>query len=196
MAVVRIPDQDRVITDYGEAQSFLKSINIDYEIWGSKEIPAGATNEEILAAYSEPIEKLKEQGGYVTADIINVNSETPNLQTMLDKFNKEHLHEEDEVRFCIEGSGVFHIHPENGPITAIEMGKGDLIRVPKGTHHWFDLCETKTIKCIRLFEEASGWAPHYTGSDVAEGYLPVCMGPAFIPSEANPKFAAIPGSGT
>ena len=195
MAVVRVPDQDRTITDYKEAQNFLKSINIDYEIWRSEQpLPADATNEQILEAYSREIEKLKEQGGYVTADVINIMPDTPNLQTMLDKFNKEHLHEEDEVRFCIEGSGVFHIHPENGPITAIEMGQGDLIRVPRGTHHWFDLCETRRIKCIRLFQDSSGWTPHYTGSNVAEGYLPVCMGPAFIPSETRPEFANIPGS--
>ncbi|HEY3783379.1 MAG TPA: cupin domain-containing protein [Fimbriimonadaceae bacterium] len=181
MAVVRIPDQDRVLTDFQEAQQFLKSINIDYEIWKSeKPLPADATSEEVLEAYSSEIEKLKVEGGYVTADVININPDTPNLDTMLNKFNKEHAHDEDEVRFCIEGSGVFHIHPENGPITAIEVGSGDLIRVPRGTHHWFDLCSTRRIKCIRLFQEMAGWTPLYTGTGAEEGYMPVCMGPAFI----------------
>ena len=181
MAVVRIPDENRVLTDFQEAQQFLKSINIDYEIWRSERpLPSDATNEENLEAYSSEIEKLKVEGGYATADVININPDTPNLDAMLNKFNKEHAHDEDEIRFCIEGSGVFHIHPENGPITAIEVGSGDLIRVPRGTHHWFDLCSTKRIKCVRLFQEMAGWTPLYTGTGAEEGYMPVCMGPAFV----------------
>lgn len=183
MAVVRIPDQDKTFTEFDEAREFLKSINIDYEIWrAERPLAATASNEEILEAYAGEIEDLKQNGGYVTADVINVTPETPNLEAMLNKFNKEHTHDEDEVRFCVEGSGVFHIHPENGPITAIQVGAGDLIRVPRGTKHWFDLCDTKTIRCIRLFQDTSGWAPLYTGTGAEEGYMPVCMGPAFIKS--------------
>jgi 1,2-dihydroxy-3-keto-5-methylthiopentene dioxygenase len=186
MAVVRIPNQNKIFTEYEEAKAFLKSINIDYEIWNSElELSENASQAEILAAYSQEIEQLKEQGGYVSADVIDINSNTPNLDTMLNKFNKEHLHDEDEVRFCIAGSGLFHIHPENGPVVAIEMGAGDLIRVPKGTHHWFDLCGDRRIKCIRLFQDTAGWAPHYTDSGVDKEYMPVCMGPAFIPSASN-----------
>ena len=36
---------------------------------------------------------------------------------------------------------------------AIEVEAGDLIRVPKGTHHWFDLCADRRIRAIRLFQE-------------------------------------------
>lgn len=186
MAVVTIPDQKKTFTSFEEAQQFLKSIGIDYEIWRAENpITSDATQEEILAAYSKEIEALKAQGGYVTADVIDINPDTPNLDVMLNKFNKEHAHDEDEVRFCIEGSGVFHIHPENGPVVSIEVGEGDLIRVPKGTHHWFDLCATRRIRCIRLFQEMSGWAPIYTESGVDSGYMPICMGPAFIPPAAD-----------
>ncbi len=185
MAVVRIPDQDKTLTDFTEARDFLKTINIDYEIWkAGKLLDENASDADILDAYSAEIEKLKNEGGYATADIINVTPETPNLDAMLNKFNKEHAHPEDEVRFCIEGSGVFHIHPKNGPIVAIEVGPGDLIRVPEGTHHWFDLCETHRIKCIRLFQDTAGWTPLYTGTGAEEGYFPVCMGPAFIAQKA------------
>src|SRR5438067_1224490 len=109
MAVVRIPDQNKTITDFKEAQAYLKSINIDYETWTPEHsIDVAATTEDILAAYHTEIEVLKKQGGYVTADVIDIKPETPNLDTMLNRFNKEHAHDEDEVRFCIEGSGVFH----------------------------------------------------------------------------------------
>ena len=65
--------------------------------------------------YAPEIERLKQRGGYVTADVINVTPETPNLDAMLAKFSKEHTHSEDEVRFTVKGSGVFHIHPDERP---------------------------------------------------------------------------------
>ncbi len=106
---------------------------------------------------------------------------------MLNKFNKEHWHDEDEVRFVIEGKGVFHIHPEKGEVLEIEVHPGDLLKVPRGTHHWFNLCETKRIRCIRLFQDTSGWTPHYTKTSEETKYLPLCLGPAFVEPEKRVK---------
>ena len=105
-----------------------------------------ATDQEILEAYREPIEKLKAEGGYVTADVINVKPETPGLDAMLNRFSREHWHDEDEVRFIVHGRGLFHIHPPAGPVFASRSSRGDMIRVPRGTHHWFDLCSDRTIR--------------------------------------------------
>ncbi len=123
---------------------------------------------------------LKQRGGYVTADVIDVKPETPNLDVMLAKFSREHWHDEDEVRFIVEGRGLFHVHPHSGPVFAIEVEAGDLIRVPRGTHHWFDLCGDRRIRAIRLFQDVSGWTPHYTESGVDKGFEPVCFGPAYV----------------
>lgn len=165
MAVVTIPDKNLTLTDESELKSYLASINIDYARWENlKNVSADASESEILAAYADEIEKLKKSGGYVTADVINIVPETPNLETMLDKFRPEHWHDEDEVRFIVKGCGIFHIAPENGDITAVKMTAGDLIRVPKGTKHWFDLDENKSVRAIRLFQDVSGWMPHYTES--------------------------------
>ena len=100
---------------------------------------------------------------------------------MLNRFNSEHWHDEDEVRFIIEGRGVFHVHPPGQPVFAVEVGPGDLIRVPAGTHHWFDLCADRRIRAIRLFQDPAGWAPHYTHTGVDKGFQPVCFGPAYFP---------------
>ena len=102
------------------------------------------------------IDALKARGGYVTADVIDVKPDTPNLDMMLAKFSREHWHDEDEVRFIIEGRGLFHVHPEQGDVFAIEVEAGDLIRVPRGTHHWFDLCADRRIRAIRLFQDTLG----------------------------------------
>ena len=126
-------------------------------------------------------EELKRRGGYVTADVIDVSPETPNLEVMLAKFNREHWHDEDEVRFIIHGRGLVHIRPRVEPLSVIEVEAGDLIRVPRGTWHWFDLCGDRRIRAIRLFQDPAGWTPHYTESGIDRDYQPVCLGPSYIP---------------
>ena len=183
MAVVRIPDENRTLRETADVTAHLASIGIDYERWEPKvSLAPGASPEEILAAYQEPIEILKRRGGYVTADVIDVTPETPNLDAMLAKFSREHWHDEDEIRFILEGRGLFHVHPRVGPLTAIEVEAGDLIRVPRGTWHWFDLCGERRIRAIRLFQDPAGWTPHYTDSGLDRSYQPVCMGSAYFPS--------------
>ena len=181
MAVVRFPDEGRAVTDEAAVRETLARVGIDYERWQpSHPVPDGAPAEEVLAAYAAEIDRLKKSGGYVTADVIDVKPDTPNLDMMLAKFSREHWHDEDEVRFIIEGRGLFHIHPASGPVFAIEVEAGDLIRVPRGTHHWFDLCVDRRIRAIRLFQDTSGWTPHYTESGVDKGFDPVCFGPAYV----------------
>lgn len=187
MAIVRIPDENRSLKENGLIE-FLRGIDIDYEHWNTEnDIPQDASSDQILRAYEKQINELKKRGGYVTADVIDINQDTPGLDAMLAKFNIEHYHNEDEVRFIIDGRGLFHIHPQRGPVVAIEVEPGDLIRVPRGTLHWFDLCGDKRIRAIRLFQDKSGWTPHYTHSNIDTKYEPVCLGPWYIPPQTAAK---------
>jgi 1,2-dihydroxy-3-keto-5-methylthiopentene dioxygenase len=172
MAVVTVPDKNLVLRDEKEIADYLASINIDYERWENvKNVSADASADEILNAYSDEIEKMKAKGGYQTADVIDIKADTPNLEPMLEKFRPEHWHDEDAVRFIVKGCGIFHIAPENGgEVSAVKMTEGDMIRVPRGTRHWFDLDETRTVRAIRLFQDVSGWTPHYTESGREKKY--------------------------
>ena len=188
MATVRIPDQKRTLTKFDDVRDFLAGAEIEYERWQTRDsLPSDAAAEQILDAYSGDIRRLREKGGYTTADVIDIQSTTPGLDAMLAKFNIEHWHDEDEVRYILAGRGIFHIHPANGPVFAIEVGAGDLIRVPRGTLHWFDLCGERRIRAIRLFQDRTGWTPHYTNSGVDRGYDPVCFGPAYIQPQTLAK---------
>src|SRR5689334_12983325 len=182
MALLRIPGENRTLEHEADIREYLERRGIEYA--RLKPVP-GATSEtpadELLRAYAPVIDDLKARGGYVTADIIDVKSDTPNLDAMLKKFSSEHWHDEDEVRLIVEGRGVFHIHPKDGPVFALEVEAGDLIRVPRGTHHWFDLCGDKRIRAIRLFQDKSGWTPHYTESGEDTKFQPLCFGPSYIP---------------
>jgi 1,2-dihydroxy-3-keto-5-methylthiopentene dioxygenase len=182
MAQLKIPEEDRSLTEKSEVTAFLAERGIEYERLGSTPTPADATADALLAAYASKIDDLKARGGYVTADVIDVTAQTPGLDAMLKKFSSEHWHDEDEVRLIVEGRGLFHIHPPGEPVFAIEVEAGDLIRVPRGTHHWFDLCGEKRIRAIRLFQDKSGWTPHYTESGVDAKFQPLCFGPSYIPA--------------
>jgi 1,2-dihydroxy-3-keto-5-methylthiopentene dioxygenase len=183
MAQIRIAEERRTIVNRDAVSDYLAGIGIQYEVW-APEHPTrpDSAADEILSAYSSEIERLKQSGGYVTADVINVNVQTPNLDAMLAKFSREHWHDEDEVRFIIQGRGLFHIHPKDSPVLAIEVEAGDMIRVPRGTLHWFDLCSDRQIRAIRLFQDPSGWTPHYTESGLDGKFERGCFGTEFIPA--------------
>lgn len=186
MATLRIPDEDKTLTEFAEVRTHLAAMGIDYERWdASHAVSADAPAAEVLAAYASEIERLKAQGGYVTADVIDVTPQTPGLEAMLNRFNSEHWHDEDEVRFIVEGRGLFHIRPREGKVVAVTVEAGDLLRVPRGTWHWFDLCGERRIRAIRLFQDAAGWTPHYTESGVDRGYEPVCFGPSYLPPRST-----------
>jgi 1,2-dihydroxy-3-keto-5-methylthiopentene dioxygenase len=181
MAVLRIPDENRTISGKQPVGEYLAKIGIEYDVWEpSQPLGPEASQQEILDAYSREIDKLKASGGYVTADVINVSPQTPNLDTMLAKFSREHWHDEDEVRFIVQGRGLFHVNPKTSPVVGIEVEPGDLIRVPRGTLHWFDLCSDRQIRCIRLFQDPTGWTPWYTDSGLDRNYEPVCFGRTFV----------------
>ncbi len=185
MAFLRIPELDLTINEYGDVKAYLAKVGIGYEVWKPEvEVNDGTNAEQVLEAFAKEIEDLKASGGYTAADVIDLYPDTANLDMMLAKFSKEHWHDEDEIRFIVKGNGVFHIRPKDGSeVIALYVEEGDLARVPAGTWHWFDLRKDKRIRAIRLFQDPSGWTPHYTESGHERGYLPVCFGIDFIPAE-------------
>jgi 1,2-dihydroxy-3-keto-5-methylthiopentene dioxygenase len=185
MAVVSVPRENRSYESPAEIREFLAPYGISYEQWElTARVDPEASPEDVLNAYAPEIDRLKQAGGYVTADVIDVKPDTPGLDAMLDKFNKEHRHSEDEVRFIVKGRGVFHIHGDDDRVFAIQLDPGDWINVPCGTRHWLDLCEDRTIRAIRLFQDKSGWTPHYVEEGVHGDYTPVCWGPEYVSATA------------
>lgn len=107
------------------------------------------------------IETIKREHGYVDEDFIELGADTPNLDVICAKFDKEHYHTEDEVRYVVEGSGIFDVRDEGDQWVRIEVGEGDIIVIPARKYHRFYLTEQKRIRCMRLFANHDGWAPLY-----------------------------------
>lgn len=115
------------------------------------------------ARFQASIDKLKVERGYVQQDEVALSPATPNLEAICAKFVDEHFHDDDEVRFVLEGEGIFDIRSRDDQWMRVVVERGDLIVVPAHRHHRFFLTEKNHIRCIRLFKDAAGWVPHYRG---------------------------------
>ena len=105
------------------------------------------------------IGRIKRDRGYVDQDEVSLSTETPNLDAVCAKFDKEHYHTLDEVRFVVDGEGIFDVRDTADRWVRIEVDAGDLIIIPARTYHRFYLTAAKNIRCTRLFLNHDGWAP-------------------------------------
>lgn len=173
MAVLSLPTENSRIDNPNEICNFLNKRGIFFDQWSCDVVfDDRATQEEILQAYEKHLTPFMEQGGYRTADVISINSTTENYEAIRNKFLAEHTHSEDEIRFFVDGKGLFWFHLDGEPVFNLLCEKGDLISVPAGTKHWFDAGESNPfVKAIRIFIDMSGWVPHYTDSKTELQFL-------------------------
>ena len=115
----------------------------------------------VPAEHQQALDELRTTRGYVTQDEVELSPATENLDAICAKFVPEHDHDDDEVRFVLEGSGVFDIRSVDNRLMHVVVEAGDLIVVPKERWHRFMLTEEKHIRCVRLFRDKSGWVPRY-----------------------------------
>lgn len=113
------------------------------------------------SAYQPALDRVKDDRGYVEQDIVELSPQTPNLEGVCQKFIDEHLHTDDEVRYVLEGEGIFDIRSADDAWMRVTVERGDLLVVPAHLHHRFMLTDRKHIRCVRLFKDRSGWTPHY-----------------------------------
>ncbi|MBS3802916.1 MAG: cupin [Oleiphilaceae bacterium] len=139
---------------------------VRFEQWPTRELSADASPEEVLEVYREKVEGLKADNGFTTADVISLSADNPNKESLRKKFLDEHTHSEDEVRFFVRGQGLFYLH-FGEEVYAVLCEKNDLISVPHGTRHWFDMGPEPEFTAIRLFTNPEGWVAEFTGEDIA-----------------------------
>lgn len=173
MAKLFIPSTNETITDFAAIKTYLNKNNIMIEQWvANTPLADDADQETILKAYAHELKPFMEKNGYQTADVINVNPNTPNLPAIREKFMKEHRHSADEIRFFVDGEGIFWFHLDNEEVIAVTCTAGDFMSVPKNFRHWFDLHPKYFVKAIRIFSDMEGWVPLYTDSGVDAKYNP------------------------
>ncbi len=172
MAVLFRVDLNKQESDFATIQNFLEKKGIWHDRWKTTALlDKTSSQDEILAAYKDVLEPFMKHGGYQVADVINVTAETEGLPAIRSKFLREHTHTEDEVRFFVDGQGLFWFNIK-GEVFSLLCQSGDLISVPANTNHWFDLGPEPNVKAIRIFIDTAGWVPHYTLSGIDELYNP------------------------
>jgi 1,2-dihydroxy-3-keto-5-methylthiopentene dioxygenase len=162
--------QAETYTQFEKIAEFMDGIGVHIQRWeAQKPLAAEASEEEILAAYCSSVDQLCQQYGLKAADVISVKSDHPEKKALREKFLSEHTHSDFEVRFFVEGQGQFYLHAE-GKVYVLLCEKGDLISVPAGMPHWFDMGENPNLKCIRLFTSPEGWVADFTGNGIADRF--------------------------
>jgi 1,2-dihydroxy-3-keto-5-methylthiopentene dioxygenase len=170
-----------VIRDFDAIADNLRGLGVDFERWqAEKAFAADADQETVLSAYAGPVARLKEVYGFQSADVISVNADHPQKTALRAKFLDEHIHSDFEVRFFVEGRGLFYLHP-NENVYVVLCEQGDLISVPANVKHWFDMGAEPHLKCIRLFTTPEGWVADFTGSGIADRFPKI---EAFIEAHA------------
>lgn len=123
----------------------------------------------VLAAYAPFIEAEQAARGYRVADVVRIVRGTPDTAPMRAKFLSEHTHGEDEARLFAEGRGAFYLHT-GGKVLVVVCERGDYLRVPAGTPHWFDMGADPEFTAVRLFTDPAGWVASFTGEAIADRF--------------------------
>jgi 1,2-dihydroxy-3-keto-5-methylthiopentene dioxygenase len=166
-------------SDFAVIAAELEKIGVRFERWkASQPVEAGATPEQVMEAYRADIDRLVGERGFKSVDVVSIVPDHPKREEMRAKFLDEHFHEEDEVRFFVDGSGLFTLHV-GGKVYEIECVKDDLIAVPDGTRHWFDMGAAPRFIAIRFFTAPDGWVGHFTGETIAQRF------PRYEPERAS-----------
>lgn len=161
------PAAGRRIDEVGEIRRELAAIGVTFERWQAQApLTPGAPQSEVLAAYRPEIERLVAERGYRSVDVVSLDPAHPEREALRRKFLAEHTHADDEVRFFVAGSGLFTLHAA-GRVYAVLCEQDDLISVPAGLPHWFDMGSAPAFTCIRLFNDPAGWVAQFTGDEIA-----------------------------
>lgn len=157
-------------TDAAAIQQQLTARGVRFERWqADRDLGDAPDASTVINAYQHAIDRLVAEKGYQSWDVISLRADNPQKAALREKFLNEHTHGEDEVRFFVEGAGLFCLHIGD-EVCQVLCEKNDLISVPAGTPHWFDMGSEPNFTAIRIFDNPEGWVAQFTGSDIATGY--------------------------
>jgi len=153
--------------DGAQIAASLRQVGVRFERWNATSVLPPTTDEKaVLEAYDADIARLIQDGGYRSVDVMRCLPDNADRAELRSRFLSEHIHDDDEVRFFVEGAGVFYLHLD-AQVFMLLCERNDLIAVPAGTRHWFDMGESPCFTVIRLFTRPDGWIARYTGAAIA-----------------------------
>lgn len=156
--------------DFGTIQAKLAQAGVRFERWrAGANIQPGDPQDKVIDAYRGDIDRLMAQGSYQAVDVVSLDPTHPDKAALRAKFLNEHTHAEDEVRFFVAGRGLFTLHL-GSEVHELLCEQDDLIAVPAGTRHWFDMGPEPYFVAIRVFTNPAGWVANFTGDAIASRF--------------------------
>ena len=160
----------KTVADHEQIAKALAEIGVQFDRWeAERPLPDDADQETVLAAYRSEVDRLNARYDFQSVDVVALRPDHPDKAAMRKKFLAEHTHDDFEVRFFVDGRGLFYLHVGDS-VYMVLCEKGDLISVPADTTHWFDMGQNPNFKCIRFFTTPEGWVGRFTGSDIARRF--------------------------
>jgi len=164
------PEAGELFTQFSDIETKLGDIGVQFERWTANcKLADDADQDAVIGAYRDSIDRLMQQYGFQSVDVVSLQPDHPQKTAFREKFLSEHIHSDFEVRFFVDGRGLFYLHVGD-KVYAVLCEKGDLISVPANVTHWFDMGENPCFKCIRLFTTPEGWVATFTGSEIAKSF--------------------------
>jgi 1,2-dihydroxy-3-keto-5-methylthiopentene dioxygenase len=134
----------------------------------------------------EQVDKMAAEREYKNRDVITVSPEAmgPVYEDKVKMFFNEHLHEDEEIRYILEGNGFFDVRNEGDEWIRIRLDAHDALIMPAGVYHRFttdekNVCGSdslhlyktltlfqKYIRAMRLFRDEPRWTPLNRGPEV------------------------------
>jgi 1,2-dihydroxy-3-keto-5-methylthiopentene dioxygenase len=176
MASLRLSD-GTILNDLEKIRSALSPLKVELSHWPverSEKLTAllaaaslqDEQKESLLKLLDNRFEEQKKSYGYQTRDLVVLHPDVPKIDEFLSVFNRCHTHSDDEVRYIVDGSGIFGFVMPDGKQVQLTVEAQEYIRVPAHTEHWFVLSPAKRIKAVRYFSNKEGWVANYTGTPV------------------------------
>jgi 1,2-dihydroxy-3-keto-5-methylthiopentene dioxygenase len=157
---------NKVLTHFEDIASTLAEQGVRFDRWQAPaNIRPGASHEDVVSACQEPIDSLMTERGLRAVDVISLDRDHPQKESIRASFFNEHRQDQDEVMLFAAGSALFSVHIDDY-VYAVLCEKNDLIVLPAGTRQWLDIGEQPYVVAIRLARNES-WVANFTGDDIA-----------------------------
>jgi 1,2-dihydroxy-3-keto-5-methylthiopentene dioxygenase len=158
-------ERSRCLSDFSCIASTLSDLGIRFERWPIVEdLDLDADADTLLYAYRHPVDLLSRRYNFRLIDLVDSSSQ-PGDQALRDA----HIHSDFEILFFLDGDGLFYFHVDE-KVYMVMCEKGDLISLPSGTVHWFDMGNNPRFKCIRFYTDENGLNCEATGSAIANRF--------------------------
>jgi len=118
--------------------------------------------------WESEIDRVAGERDYKNRDVVLITKEGLGdaYESKIQMFYAEHMHDDEEIRYILEGSGFFDVREHSADAwIRLHLTAGDLIVLPAGIYHRFSVDEANMTRTMRLFKDEPKWAAHNRSSE-------------------------------